>query len=116
MAIIFGVDLEETITPEKVRDAIVVCFEHAHGEATRKSLGELTQDLGKKGVEKYTKANIEGIVRKAFRESGGDFDAPTRETIIKAMDWLAEFSKSYRQPEMIRKNYIEVMKLVNKLK
>ncbi|MBU0597619.1 hypothetical protein KKF61_01325 [Patescibacteria group bacterium] len=116
MNLIYGVDSSKKLTPEVVRNAIVICFEQAHGEATKSSLGDLAKDLGEQGVEKFTKANIESIVRKAFRESGGDFELPTKESIIKAMNWLAEFSKSFRSPEIIKMHYNEVLKLVNKLK
>lgn len=56
------------------------------------------------------------IVKKAFKESGGDFENPTKESILKAMDNLAEFSRSFRDPKKIEENYAKIMILVNKLK
>jgi len=116
MTKIYGADPSKSITPHKVRDAIIKCFKQAHGAETQNTLGEMAGDFGQEGLNKLTNANVESIVQKAFRETGGDFINPDKKSIIAAMDWLAEFSKSFRTPDVIEKHYNEIMQLVKKLK
>ncbi len=88
-----------------VRDAIVLCFEQAHDHVTNESLNPVLKDFWSEGVKKPTKSNVEAIVRRAFRKSGGDFNVPDKASIIEAMDWLTEFSKKFREPDVITKHY-----------
>lgn len=46
---------------------------------------------------------------------GGDFDKPTKEDIFKVLEELKEFAKNFRNPEIIKKHYGEIMQLVEKL-
>lgn len=95
----------EKVTPLMVRDAIVECFNKAHCEDAGFETEE--KDLN----ERYCKS----VVEKFFREAGGDFNKPTRESILKVVDGLVSFSKNFRNPELIKKHYDEIMVLVNKL-
>lgn len=104
--LIFGCDPESQLTPEKVRDAIVECFYKAHCAYS----GIIMQSDEKIG-HNYCKS----IVVKAFKDGGGDFDKPNKSTIIKAMKNLAEFSRNFRDQQMISDNYNKVMTLVDKL-
>ncbi len=105
---IYGVDLEGNITPIMVRDAILKCFTQAHC---------IDSGIGEK--EENGKINHQyclEIVKKAFSEAGQDFDKPTKEGILRSMDVLAEFSKKFRDQEIVQKNYSSILQLVNKLK
>ena len=93
-------------TPLEVRDAIVGCFFKAHCEDS----GLANDDL------EVTRAYCQSIVRKAFGDVDGDFERPTKESITKVMDKLAEFSTGFRNPEIIKKHYDKIMLLVSKLK
>ena len=103
---IYGIDLDEEVTPLKVRDAIVNCFLEAHCTDT----GIPADD--KEANREYSRL----IVKKAFSEFEGEFDRPSKESILKALEKLAEFSKNFRDPSIIEKHYSEIMKLVDKLK
>ena len=101
----YGIDDSKTPTPLMVRDAIVECFFKAHCEAS-----SLSDD------ESINRAYCQENVKKAFASTGGDFDKPTKESIMKAMEGLAEFAKGFRNQTVIKKHYGEIMKLVEKLK
>ena len=105
MTKIYGIDLDQKITPLLVRDAIVECFFQAHCADTGVELGE----------EGVNKNYCQSIIKKAFREAGGDFDKPTKGTILKVLDKLLDFSQNFRNPEIIKKHYNKITKLVNKM-
>ena len=102
---IYGANADEKITPLVVRDAIVNCFFEAHCE----DAGIMEEDKAS------NKEYCQSIVRKAFEDTGGDFDHPTKESIMKVMGQLAEFSKSFRDPKVIEKHYMQIKGLVDKL-
>ena len=115
MNTIYGVNPDKFFTPLQVRDAIVECFYQAHGEVEKKILKEVALDFGQSGLEKISRGHVERIVRRAFAETGGDYSQPDKNSIIKAMDWLADFSKNFRNQKTIKKHYEEIMQLVEKL-
>ena len=103
--LIYNIDLDAPITPLMVRDAIVECFWSAHCRDTE--LGEEASEINRG----YCKS----IVEKAFADSKGDFNRPDKESIIKCLNALAVFAKSFRDPSLIEKHYDEIMQLVAKL-
>ena len=76
---------------------------------------EIVKGMGQQSVGKLAEANIKIIVKDAFKETGGNIDEPTKETIIKTMDYLRNFSKHYRSMDVIIKHYNEMMQLVHGL-
>ncbi len=104
MTKIYGVDLNEKITPLMVRDAISECFSQAH-----------CSDAGVSNQESMEKEYCVEIVKKAFVDSGGDFENPTKESIINSLRELAQFAKKFRNQEVVKKHQEEIMKLVEKL-
>lgn len=106
MSKIYGIDISKKITPLMVRDAVVECFYQAHCAETGLS------------SSKHNPANREycrSIIRKAFDDAGGDFNNPDKNSIIKVLDNLAEFSKNFRDPSVIEKHYKQIMILVDKI-
>lgn len=106
---IYGVGPDEKITPEMVRDAMVECFRQA-GKGITDYL-----DAQKEGKEDPSAFQAASIVRSAFRQSGGDFDNPSKKSLEKAMDYLARIVSSFREPEIIEKNYADIKSLVDRL-
>lgn len=102
---IYGVDPGKEITAIMARDAIIECFYQAHCLESRAG-GE---------NEEFDRAYCRTVVERAFRDAGGDFNRPDKKSIVGAMDYLAEFSRSFRSQEIIKKHYNEIMALVNKL-
>ena len=105
MTKIFGVDPEGKVTPSDVRNAMLECFYQAHCQDS-----EIEQ-----GGEELTREYCEQIVKKAFQDTGGDFDKPNKEALLKVMGELSEFSKNFREDEVIRQNYMKINTLVQKL-
>jgi hypothetical protein len=103
--IIYGVDLNKPITPVMARDALVECFIEAH--CADAGLGEGDSVV----VEEYVK----DVVKKAFEDSKGDFENPTKPSIINTMDKLKDFAANFRDQSIIQKHYSEMMKIVKEM-
>jgi hypothetical protein len=106
MTKVYGIDLSKNVTPLMVRDAILDCFNQAHCE----DAGVGTDD------KESNKLYCQELVKKAFTDAEVDFDHPTKEGIMKVLEQLREFSKSFRNPEIIKKHYESMAKIVEKLK
>lgn len=106
MTKLYGIDLEQEITPLIARDAIVQCFYEAHCEAT-----ELPE-----ASDADNREYCGQLVRRAFESTDGDFDNPSKESINKAVNFLALYSKSFRDQEVIQKHYQEIKKILDLIK
>jgi hypothetical protein len=115
MAMIFGVQTDKPYTAIQVRDALLACFIKAHEPAQKEQIKEIIKGMNEVGAEKLVQVNIEQNVYNAFRTTGGSFDAPTKASILKAMDALKEFSKQFRSTEVIERNYQDMLTLVKGL-
>lgn len=112
---IWGVDLTKTYTPIDVRDGMLTCFVHANGEMIAKMSGVQLpeEDVAK---EEQLRELTAGFVRKAFAQSGGDYDHPTKVSIIAALEVLKSFAeKAHQDPAMIQKHAADIMKLAERL-
>ena len=115
MTLIYGVDLEEKITPEIVRDAIIECFYQAHQEVLKEMYVILQEGKVSKESEEMGRDYIKETIANYFLKVGGDFETPTKEHIMLVLEELREFAKDFRSPEIINKHYGEIMKLVEKM-
>jgi hypothetical protein len=102
MSIIYGVDTTSKVTPELVKEAIIDCFCAAHSEQA-----EMGEDIVL--IRDYCSK----IVQKAFVETKGDFDNPTKASIISVLPRLAEFAKSFRDQSVIQKHMGEIQQLID---
>ena len=108
---IYGVDLAEEITPVKVRDAIMECFTQA-----QQGLIESMKVITKIEYEEAKEINVDLIIKNAFDEVGGDFNNPTKESLVKVIMKLKDFAAdAFRDSEIIEKHAGEIMQLINKL-
>lgn len=114
MTIIYGVDAEKPVSPSDVRDAIVECFTQAHSEALSE-LKNYNKDLSDAEFEQIKRINVEQLIRNFFEETGGNFDKPTRDSIMPVLDKLREFAKNFRSPEVIQKHFEEICILLKKI-
>ncbi|MDD3647730.1 MAG: hypothetical protein PHS44_04500 [Candidatus Dojkabacteria bacterium] len=101
---IYGVDPDTKLTPKIVLKAILECFYQAH-----------CVDTDFPGDEKTTRAYCESVVRKAFKEAEADFDNPTKDGLMNAIQELAEFSRAFRSKDLIDKHFNEIKVLIDKL-
>ncbi|MEI6378265.1 MAG: hypothetical protein WCO55_01270 [Candidatus Falkowbacteria bacterium] len=103
--VIYGVDIDAPFTASQTREALVDCLCLAHTEDAE--LGADTSDTAR--------SYCADLVEKAFEETGGDFQAPTKESILKALAYLAEFAKNFRNPEIVKSHVAQVMRIIDKL-
>lgn len=106
MVNIYGIDTNKKITPLMVRDAIVECFYLAHCAET---------GISAKVDNQSNKDYCQSIIKKAFDDTGGDFNTPDKDSILAVLDYLADFSKNFRDPSIIEKHYNQIMTLVDKI-
>lgn len=106
MTIIYGVDTVKEVTPIMVRDAIITCFCSAHSEQS----GMANEDAN------LIKQYCTQIVMKAFDETKGNFDQPTKSSLLATLPWLADFSKSFRNQTVIQAHMQEIQNLITFLK
>lgn len=113
--IIYGVDTSKEVTPIMVRDAIIKCFVLAHKEILE-MMKEYYKFGSKEEFKEMKELEVELLIKKYFKDTGGNFDNPTKEEIMKVLGKLAEYAKNFRNPEIIEKHYGEIMQLIGKLK
>lgn len=99
---VYGVDPAKKVTPLMVRGALVMCFNEAH-----------CSQVGLVGMgDAATTDYCIQIVKKAFDETGGDYNNPTKDSLTAVLPWLADFSKSFRNQEVIKKHMNEILGLI----
>lgn len=111
MSIIYGVDTTKEVTPEMVKNAIIDCFCVAHSEQTG-----LDDNYSSANESEVVRSYCTSIVKKAFIETGGDFEHPTKSALFAALPWLANFSKSFRVQSVIQKHMNDIQQLIALLK
>jgi len=108
---IYDVDLSGKITPVQVRDAIIRCFSQAQEEL--KEYLKKTTEVKPESIENMY---VDLIIENAFDDVGGDFNNPTKETLIQVIMKLKESAEgAFRNPEIIEKHAGEIMQLIDKL-
>jgi hypothetical protein len=106
MELIFGLDNERNdLTALEVRDALITCFYEAHEKDASESMGGTQLD----------KSYFSQLVHKSFTQTGGDFENPTKKSLIDAISALAEFAANFRDKTIVEKHYSQMMKLINNL-
>jgi len=116
MAIVYGIDTSKPYNYKDVRDAILECFAQAHKDVIEKDVSEFIDGISADEFEKIKKINVTLLINNYFKEIGGDFNNPDRWSIVKVCDRLAEFSKNFRDLDVISKHYHEITSLLDGLK
>lgn len=114
MTIIYGIDTEKPVSAKDVRDAIVECFALAHSEALS-DLKNYSEDIPDVTFEDIKLMNVRQMIRNYFEKVGGDYDAPTKDSILKVVGELKEFAKNFRDQSIIEKHFGEIKTLIEKL-
>ncbi len=101
------------LTPSKARDLIVKCFYEAQKETFLRS----RQQLGIRSSDEDIHASVVSGVRLAFKEADGDFDKPTKESLMNVVGVLAKKSASWGTPEdIIEHHKKQIQKVLERLK
>ncbi len=85
------------LTPIKARDLIIKCF----FEAQKETFARAKESLGKSADEKAILESVTNAVRVVFRETGGSFDNPSKEDLVRVVEGLARKSASWGTPQDI---------------
>ena len=115
MTIIYGIDTDKQVNPSDVRDAIVECFTQAHSDALS-DLKNYVEDLSKEDFEQMKRINVRQMIRNYFDETGGDYNHPTKDSLIKVMERSKEFAENFRDNDTIQKHFNQIKTLVDALK
>ena len=70
--------------------------------------------MSEKDLSRMGKISVKSI-KKYFVDVGGDFENPTKESIVLVIGKLKNFAKNFRNPKIIAKHAGEIMILANKL-
>ena len=91
-----------------VRDMLVECFTAAQ----RETFARAKESLGMPIDEESLRRSVTGAVRAAFKSAGGDFDAPTKSSIILAIDVLAASAAAWGTPADIVDHHHQQIEVV----
>ena len=112
--IIYGVDVTKKVTSIMVRDAIIRCFYEAHNdvlELARDSFG----NPPRKKFEEMKKEHVKNFVQDIFQKIDGDFYNPSKKELFKVIENLRDFASIYRDPNIIKKHFTEILLLIDKI-
>ncbi|MDH3324601.1 MAG: hypothetical protein OEL89_03110 [Candidatus Peregrinibacteria bacterium] len=109
--LIYGIDPTKEVTCFMIRDALIVCFVQAHKEVLDE-MKEFNESVSDKELKNLQVMNVEMLIKKMFSDVDGDYENPTRDDIMKVCGRLADFATNFRKPEIIKKHYGKIMKLV----
>lgn len=100
------------LDPTAIKNATIECFIDAHA----KELKELDHYASNGDeLKKLKEMNVELLVKKAFEETGGNFESPSKGDIVRAVDYLVGFAKNFRNQEVVMHNKDKIMKLIELL-
>jgi hypothetical protein len=98
------------VTPDFVRDQLLICFESANREF---------MDIVKQPVSSdQLKQQVRQFVTTAFASCGVSFDNPTKSGIVSAIEQCKSNAEAMMGPagtDVIRHHYAEMSKLLQKL-
>jgi len=85
------------MNPAKARDLIVKCF----FEAQKETYHRTKQAIGVSDTEEEIHKTVVAGIRGTFKEIGGDYEQPTKETLMKVVEGLAKKAKLWGTPSDI---------------
>ena len=101
MTIVFGVDDSKINSPIIVRQGLEECFFQAH-----------CKDTGLIGEAGSNRIYCKELIKNAFKKIDADYENPTKESLIKVVDYLASFSKMFRDPNIIEEHKRQMIPLI----
>lgn len=94
--------------PLKARDLIVKCF----AEAQKETFQRAREHMGVQADDEQLLQNLRSAVKVTFKDVGGDFFAPTKDTLERVVESLASKSKSFGTPEDVIEHHREQIESV----
>jgi len=103
----------EGLNPIRARDIIIKCFFEAQKETFERSKKLLDRPASDDDIYR----SVVGAVKVAFDETGGDFEKPGRETLVKVVTTLARKAGAWGTPaDIIEHHRVLITKVINLLK
>ena len=100
------------LDPLQVRDLLVECFYAAQ----RGMFRHLKEKAGLLISEEDIRMRATSLVRLAFNKVGGDFNKPSKESLLRAMDYLAEIETSWGTPmDVVMHNARAMKQIIDRL-
>jgi hypothetical protein len=96
------------LTPRRARDLVVQCFFNAQMETFKRAATRLGADTS----EDQLRRTVEGAVRLAFRSTKGDFENPTRDSLMAAVMDLAGKASAMGTPHDIIEHHKQQLERV----
>jgi hypothetical protein len=112
---IYGVDLDGPFTAEDVRDAIIRCFASAHDEVLEETMFSSQPDADPGEVAQMKRLDVRMLISQMFSKVGGDFDHPTKASLVAVVGELRAYAANFRDQEVIGKHASEIGLLLEKL-
>lgn len=102
----------ESITAAFVRDQMIECFFTSQKEI----LALAAKSVQHSATDEELRKSICQLIKMAFAEAGGSYEAPTKEVLMKVMDILKRKSRATgKEASIIQHHAGEMMDLVGKL-
>jgi hypothetical protein len=112
MAEIYGVNPDSEITPEQVRDAIILCIQKAQEEMFAVDKGDYS-DAQIKAMSSPEAAKQ--FVQQFFDKIGATFEKPRKADLKKLVEAMKEHMVKFKDPSIPKKHATVIMKLIDKL-
>lgn len=110
----YGVNLTDQITPIMVRDAIIACYYAADLEVLDK-LFQMSDFHSQDESEQLKRKHVELMIKKFFYDVQGDFDHPTKESLINVINKCRALAYRFRDKQVIEGNHQRMLALINKI-
>lgn len=89
---------------DKLRDGLVKCFLEVQGEF-------IEQARGKKSSKEF----VLNFLKKAFEETGGNYENPNKKDFLKVVNWLIENAPAPRDIKKAKSHRKKIFALINSL-
>jgi hypothetical protein len=111
---LFEIDIKElaALTPLKARDLIVECFFNAQKE----TLFRAKQRLGNEANDNTLRHSAANIVKTAMKDTGGDFNSPTKEILQTVVPLLAKKASAWGTPaDIVERHKEQIQNMLERL-
>lgn len=114
---VYGVDIDAPFTAEDARDAIIRCFMAAHNEVLEETMFcDLRGDCPpEEEMESLKRLDVRMLISQMFSKTGGDFDHPTKSSLMAVVGELQTYAANFRNNDLIEKHAGEIGLLLEKL-
>lgn len=107
-----GYPIDEHLSPSTARELVVDCFTVAHGQ----NFGQTRELLGQDTDQQAIRESVQGIIKMAFRQVGGNFDNPSKDELVRVVNLLAERSLGWgTPPDIVFQHHSEMMRTLSRV-